>query len=165
MIQRRLRRDLKIVSTEKLLTLLSGVRETGDGKYVARCPAHGDRNPSLSISEGDNDTVLVHCFSGCETEDVLSAVGLTFSDLYPERIGAEHAYKPKRNGFDARQVLAAASQEIMVVCLIADKLASVVDDPDQSRLTIAAARLNNALNMSQSLGTPPEIKKIRRGGS
>ncbi len=153
------------MSIDTLISRLDGVKETGYGKYVARCPAHDDRSPSLSVSEGDNDTVLVHCFSGCETEDVLSAVGLTFSDLYPERIGAEHAYKPKRNGFDARQVLAAASQEIMVVCLIADKLASVVDDPDQSRLIIAAARLNNALNMSQSLGTPPEIKKIRRGGS
>ena len=153
------------MTIDALLNGLDKVRETGRGKYVARCPAHDDRSPSLSVSEGDNDTVLVHCFSGCETEDVLSAVGLTFSDLYPERIGAAHAYKPKRNGFDARQVLAAASQEIMVVCLIADKLVSVANDPDQSRLIIAAARLNNALEMSQSLGTPPEIKRIRRGGS
>ena len=153
------------MSIEALISRLDGVKDTGGGRYMARCPAHDDRSPSLSVSEGDNDTVLVHCFSGCETEDVLSAVGLTFSDLYPERVGVEHAYKPKRNGFDARQVLAAASQEIMVVCLIADKLASAADDPDQSRLIIAAARLNNALNMSQSLGTPPEIKKIRRGES
>ena len=153
------------MSLSVLLSRLDGVRETGPGKFVARCPAHADRSPSLSVSEGDNNPVLVHCFSGCETEVVLSAIGLTFSDLYPERLGAAHAYKPKRNGFDARQVLVAASQEIMVVCLIADKLASVVDDPDQSRLIIAAARLNNALNMSQSLGTPPEMKKIRRGES
>ncbi|MET0013049.1 MAG: CHC2 zinc finger domain-containing protein [Sedimenticola sp.] len=68
---------------DNLLDRLEGVRKTSDRKYMARCPAHDDKSPSLSISETDNGTVLIHCFSGCEAESVLNAVGLGFPDLYP----------------------------------------------------------------------------------
>lgn len=47
---------------------------------MARCVAHEDRAPSLSIRERDGK-VLVHCFSGCETKDVLAALNLTWKDL------------------------------------------------------------------------------------
>ena len=153
------------MSLETLIDRLDGVRETGYGKYVARCPAHDDKSPSLAIKDCGDGRILLHCFSLCETEDVLAAVGLTFADVMPERIGSEHSYKPLKSRFDARQVLAGLSHEIMVVCLIADRLASAANDDDQSRLLLAATRLNTALDISQSLGTPPEIKKIRRGQS
>jgi len=151
------------VNIETLLSHFDGVRETGHGKYVARCPSHDDRSPSLAVKDGDDGRILLHCFSGCETEDVLSALGLTFADVMPERIGSDHAYKPLRHGFDARQVLAGVSHEIMVVCLIAEKYASIIGDEDEARLMLAATRLNTALDLSRSLGTPPELKKIRRG--
>ena len=153
------------MTIDTLISRLDGVKETGPGKFVARCPAHDDRSPSLAIKEADDGRILLHCFAGCETEDVLTAIGLTFCDLYLEQMGSKHNYQPKRQRFDARQVLAGVSHEIMVVCLIADRLASAAEEPDQSRLIVAAARLNNALNLSQSIGTPPEIKNIRRGGS
>ena len=153
------------MSIDALLDRLDGVKETGYGKYVARCPAHDDKSPSLAIKDCGDGRILLHCFSLCETEDVLAAVGLTFADVMPERIGSEHSYKPLKSRFDARQVLAGLSHEIMVVCLIADRLASAANDDDQSRLLLAATRLNSALDISQSLGTPPEIKKIRRGQS
>jgi len=47
---------------------------------VARCPAHDDRDPSLSVSVKDG-RVLVHCFAGCAPDAVLGAVGLTWKDL------------------------------------------------------------------------------------
>jgi len=153
------------VNIDTLLSHFDGVRETGYGKYVARCSAHDDRSPSLAISEGDGGRLLLHCWAGCETEDILSARGLTFADVMPERIGSEHSYKPLKSRFDARQVLAGVSHEIMVVCLIAEKYASIIGDEDERRLMLAATRLNTALDISQSLGTPPEIKKIRRGQS
>ncbi len=153
------------MSIQALISSLDGVKETGHGKYVARCPAHDDRSPSLSIRDCDDGRVLVHCHAQCQIEDVLDAVGLGFTDLMPERVGTEHSYKPLKSRFDARQVLAGLSHEIMVVCLIADRLASAANDDDQSRLLLAATRLNTALDISQSLGTPPEIKKIRRGQS
>jgi hypothetical protein len=58
-------------------------RPTGRLKWVARCPAHEDRSPSLSITEGRDGRVLVHCFGGCRPEAILEAIGLTFADLKP----------------------------------------------------------------------------------
>ena len=46
-------------------------------------PAHDDRSPSLSVGLGDNGAVVLNCFGGCEVEEVLDALGLTFRDLYP----------------------------------------------------------------------------------
>lgn len=51
--------------------------------WTACCPAHEDRNPSLSIKEADSGTVLLHCHAGCETENVATSLGLKMSDLYP----------------------------------------------------------------------------------
>lgn len=56
--------------------------QKGD-KAKCICPAHNDNSPSLSISRGDKGTI-VHCFAGCETADVLRAVGLKMSDLFDD---------------------------------------------------------------------------------
>ncbi|MEJ5370248.1 MAG: CHC2 zinc finger domain-containing protein [Bryobacteraceae bacterium] len=47
-----------------------GGRRSGDG-WMARCPAHDDRNPSLSVNERGG-RVLVHCFAGCSQEAVIA---------------------------------------------------------------------------------------------
>jgi putative DNA primase/helicase len=65
---------------EVLLGRLEGVRPAGPNSWVARCPAHDDRNPSLSVSVKEG-RVLVHCFAGCSADAVLGAVGLTWRDL------------------------------------------------------------------------------------
>ena len=49
-----------------------GARRSGAG-WIARCPAHDDRNPSLSIGEEDG-TTLVHCHAGCDQRSVISAL-------------------------------------------------------------------------------------------
>ncbi len=54
------------------------------GYWLARCPAHDDSNPSLSISEGDQGQVLLKCHAGCGTEDIVSALGLSMGDLFPK---------------------------------------------------------------------------------
>jgi hypothetical protein len=53
---------------------LDGVEEQPDGSIKALCPAHADQNPSLHVSKGDNGSALVHCFTGCEYEDIVAAV-------------------------------------------------------------------------------------------
>jgi hypothetical protein len=68
------------VTLEELLGRLERVRRSGTGA-MACCPAHEDRNPSLSVARGD-DRILVHCHAGCTTEQVLLALGLTWADLY-----------------------------------------------------------------------------------
>jgi len=72
-------------------------RKAGAG-WCCRCPAHDDRNPSLSIHAGDDGRALVNCHAGCSPEAVCGAVGLRLADLFPDapawRNG--HATKPRR---------------------------------------------------------------------
>jgi hypothetical protein len=67
---------------EKLLEKLPDAKPSGKG-WSARCPAHEDRQPSLSISEGDDGRALVKCHAGCETEAICAALGLRLADLMP----------------------------------------------------------------------------------
>ncbi len=55
------------------------------GKWLAQCPAHDDRRPSLSIREGDERRVLLRCFAGCSIERIVSALGITIHDLFESR--------------------------------------------------------------------------------
>ena len=135
------------MTIDALLSRLDGVKETGHGKYVARCPAHDDRSPSLAIKDCGDGRVLIHCFAGCETEDVLSAVGLTFADLMPEPINGQHSFRPQK--FDTRQVLATLDHESLVVAIVgADFLDHrALDEETWNRLGVAVCRINTARAM------------------
>lgn len=75
---------------QKTLDRLQQVRSMGKGRYMACCPAHDDRSPSLSIKECDDGRLLLHCFAGCPTTDVLEAIGLSLSDLFPAEMQKDH---------------------------------------------------------------------------
>ena len=64
-----------------LLRRLKGVRKSQNG-WEALCPAHDDQSPSLSVSEGSEGRVLLHCHAGCETETILTRVGFEWADLF-----------------------------------------------------------------------------------
>ena len=51
---------------------------------MARCPCHEDRYRSLKVTEAEDGRVLIKCFGGCTTEDVVQALGLTMADLFPK---------------------------------------------------------------------------------
>lgn len=62
----------------------STVNERGD-RAMAQCPAHDDRNPSLSVGQrSDGKGTVVKCFAGCDTADVLAKLGLTMADLFDD---------------------------------------------------------------------------------
>lgn len=70
---------------EEFLHRLEGVKRANDG-WVARCPSHPDRSPSLQVSEREDGSIGIHCHAGCDTETkVLPAMGLEPKDLFPER--------------------------------------------------------------------------------
>jgi hypothetical protein len=69
-----------LASAETVAKSLDGRKVGSD--WMARCPAHHDREPSLSIREADNGKILVHCHAGCEQEHVIAA--LRARGLWPE---------------------------------------------------------------------------------
>jgi hypothetical protein len=73
---------------ENVLKRLSGLRSSTGG-WSARCPAHDDRNNSLSISVGDDGRILLYCFVDCPTTEIVKKIGLTMADLFPSREGGE----------------------------------------------------------------------------
>lgn len=54
------------------------------GGWQVTCPAHEDRTPSLAVTAGDDDRVLLHCHAGCEVDAVVAADGLTPADLFAD---------------------------------------------------------------------------------
>lgn len=82
------------MTLDDLLGRLQGVRPGRDGEYMALCPAHADDNASLSVTEGEGK-LLLHCFAGCETEDIVKALGLEMRDLFAD---APKAYGAKYDG-------------------------------------------------------------------
>ena len=78
---------------ELLLERLEGVRRHGDF-YRAFCPAHDDRNtPNLDVKQGEDGKALVICRAGCETEEVVGALGLEMRDLFVRDSHAERGEK------------------------------------------------------------------------
>ena len=68
------------MTIQEFLARFGEVTQQGDG-FLAHCPAHADSDPSLRLAVTPDGTALVKCRAGCETADVLAAVGLSFADL------------------------------------------------------------------------------------
>jgi hypothetical protein len=72
------------VTIQNILSRLAGVRRTSSG-FRARCPAHDDKCPSLSVREGHHG-ILIRCWAGCELQSVVDALGLRVSDLFYDAV-------------------------------------------------------------------------------
>ena len=72
-----------------ILARLQNVRPSGRG-WMARCPAHEDRENSLSVGEGRGGRVLLTCFAGCKLEAIVEAAGLSMADLFTSPARGTH---------------------------------------------------------------------------
>src|SRR5690349_15704034 len=72
---------------------VTGLVEGWNGNGKALCPAHPDRNPSLSITQGDG-RALLHCFAGCKVESIVDVLGLQLADLWDEPLAQRDAKPP-----------------------------------------------------------------------
>lgn len=72
------------MSVNKILERLESHRKTSKDQWVAICPAHSDRSPSLHVREKEDGRILIHCKAGCGANEVLDAIGLEYGDLFPD---------------------------------------------------------------------------------
>jgi hypothetical protein len=130
-----------------LLSRLDRVKRTAPNNWVASCPTREDKRPSLTIRELDDGRVLIHDF-GCDSPaEILAAIGLTFSDLYPPQETAHHV-KGERRPFLCADAFRAVAFEATIVALAG--AAIIAGEPitqfDKDRLLIAVGRINDALS-------------------
>lgn len=134
------------MSLGELLSRLEKVKRTGQGRWLARCPAHDDRSPSLAIRELDDRRVLLHCFAGCSIHEVVSSVGLDLADLFPTNEIPGGKSKPETLPFPAIDILRCIAFEALVVAAAATKrIAGPLSDDDHDRLMLAVTRIHEAL--------------------
>lgn len=129
-----------------LISRLHGVKSTGQDRWIARCPAHQDRSPSLTVRALPDGRVLCHCFAGCEVDDVLGAVGLTFGDLFPEPLTRE--FLPKIHApFSALEAMQCLAVESAIVAIASSDVADgkPLSPTDANRVAVAAGRIASAL--------------------
>lgn len=66
-----------------------------------QCPAHEDRTPSLSIgNRNDGNGIVLTCHTGCHTEDIVAALGLTMADLFDEPLPKPDPHQARRKTAD-----------------------------------------------------------------
>ena len=90
---------------EQILAKLPDAKKSGTG-WSARCPAHEDRQPSLSIAEGEDGRALVKCHAGCSLDAICAAVGLKPTDLFvasTSTVSRPTLEKPEYRGHDSIQ--------------------------------------------------------------
>ena len=136
------------MSADALLSRLDKVRRTGPNSWVACCPAHDDKTPSLSVRDADDGRVLCHCFAGCDIDSILGAVGLTVNDLFPVRLAYNHG--PMRRPFPAADVLENIAQEAALVAVAACNIRQgiALSDEDHARLLVASERIHEARRLA-----------------
>jgi hypothetical protein len=127
---------------DSLLSRLQLVRKSGRGRWMARCPAHEDKHPSLSLAETSDGTVLVKCFAGCSLSDITDAVGVHLSQLFPPKL-TNHRSSPIHHPCFRQDVFDLLRGEAEIVWLIARDMRAKRDisERDYDRLCQAVAKL------------------------
>ena len=140
-------------TVDLILNKLERIHPSGHNHWTARCPAHKDKNPSLSVSDAGDGRILLHCFAGCSPEAILTSLGLTFADVMPERL-PDHKYGPIRRPFPAADVLECLQTEALIVQLCAYDMAHGKELPEfvQKRLEIAYDRIREGRGLANGIG-------------
>jgi hypothetical protein len=142
------------MTAEALLQRLDRVRQRGADQWSARCPAHDDKGPSLSVKELSDGRVLLHCFAGCEVAEVVAAVGLEIAELFPPRPADGQGSPPERRRglLTAMQALELIDHEARLIWVSGENIAAGITlaPAELDRVRQAAGRIGFALQEVRS---------------
>lgn len=124
-----------------LVARLEKAKRTSRDSWLACCPAHQDRTPSLTVRSLEDGRILVHCFAGCGAADVMASIGLETADLFPAAI-ADHL-PAVRQPFSALDALRALRHEAAVIA-ISSADAAEGKPVNRERLFLASERVADA---------------------
>jgi hypothetical protein len=135
---------------ERMLGMLTKVKGR-NGSWTARCPAHADKGPSLAVRENEDGRILLHCFAGCETANVLGAIGMDMTDLFPpdeKRRDYAVTGKPSmKPAFFASDLMRIIHFEALVVQIVAFDIANnkMPNAETRERMLTAYERIDEAV--------------------
>lgn len=129
-----------------ILARLEGVRSSGPDRWVAKCPSHADRSPSLAIRATEDGRILMHCFAGCEVVSIVHSIGLDLTDLFPEPLVRDNLPRI-RAPFSALDALKCLVSESRIVAIAASDIVEgkPLTPTDANRVAAAAGRIASAL--------------------
>lgn len=137
------------MSIQALLSRLDKVKSTGRGRWTCACPSHDDKSPSMHIKLEDDGKILINCKAGCETYDIVGAIGMELSDLMPER-PTHHRQKPRHNimySTEALELIRFEAQVIMA-CAYAMRKGDL-NQQDLERAEKAMQTINKCLELTK----------------
>lgn len=109
---------------EKLLSRLEKVEQLPAGSHNARyracCPAHDDKKPSLSVTLAQSGAILLKCWTGCSAEEIIGAVGMEMTELFPPM--DRHHHPKERRPFSADQAASVIASDASILVMAAAKL-------------------------------------------
>ncbi len=129
---------------DTILARLEKVRKRQDGQWSARCPAHADKSPSLSVRETPEGAVLLYCHAACPVAEIVASVGLELHDLFPPRNTPLGAPRRLPRLLTDAQGLDLLADESMVVAVAAGNVGQgvLLSQADRDRVMKAAGRIN-----------------------
>ena len=130
---------------DTLLSRTHKLKKTGDSKWLACCPAHDDKSPSLAIKLAD-DRILIHCFAGCDVSAIVSALGIELSDLMPEskRHSRPDNKRPKFNKYELFDRIVEESA-ILIVAIRQVFSGTPLNDNDMARVVKAEGIIDSII--------------------
>ena len=102
------------MAVQNLLSRLSGVREKGNDSWMACCPAHDDRTPSLGVTQKPDGTILIWCHAFCSANEIMDALGLPMRALFSEA----RSFKPRQAYIDPRHAAAIVDESSWLIDVI-----------------------------------------------
>lgn len=156
------------MNVEPFLAHLDGVKQIssqrGLNRWMAKCPSHEDKKPSLRIAEAPNGTILLTCWAGCQAIEIVQSVGLTLGDLFPERDlrklskteAADVRMLAKRNDVEACAYTIEHEAHVLMQCAIHMQAGRTPSQATLERLVQAYNRVADARHpIRQKHGTYP----------
>lgn len=128
------------------LNKLNKVQGRGRDSWVACCPSHDDKNPSLKV-DIKNDKILIKCWSGCSTEDILGSVGMDFDDIFPDK-AIYHRSSGDRPTLSSSDALRIIKYEAMIIYMMGVDLRAkkIPNEEDHNRFVLAVGRVKDAMD-------------------
>lgn len=132
----------------RILPHLQKVKRISESRYVALCPCHNDKTPSLAVTLKPDGVTLIHCFGcGASGLDICNALGIAPTALFPSSDNPRYE-KQNKQGFSAWQLLHALERDLLVVLIAANRYLIGSERPCQSDvdyLKDVCVRINVAL--------------------